>query len=121
MPDCDCLLHRERHYGAPSAHGRSHPTEHHYVAERFFGRSKNRRNEVREDISPDVRRTAACCSSQKRGEWITFRIAQAKNCLYRAHGLIRLTPGLRNKSLGEIGLGWASARFPELGPPNGME
>lgn len=37
-------------YAAHSAHGRSHATEHHHVAERFFGRSKNRRKEIREAI-----------------------------------------------------------------------
>lgn len=30
-------------YAAPTVEGRSHATEHHYVAERFFGRSANRR------------------------------------------------------------------------------
>lgn len=35
---------------APTAVGRSHATEHHYVAERLFGRSKNRRGTKREGI-----------------------------------------------------------------------
>jgi hypothetical protein len=37
-------------YATPTIEGRSHATEHHYVAERFFGRSTNRRNEQRERL-----------------------------------------------------------------------
>jgi hypothetical protein len=47
---CGCLLHRDGDYASPSTHGRSHATKHHYVAERFFGRSKNRKGEVRKGI-----------------------------------------------------------------------
>src|SRR3954464_16095216 len=47
---CTCQLHREGGYAAPSAHGRSHATSHHHVAERFFGRSKTRKKEIREAI-----------------------------------------------------------------------
>lgn len=39
---CGCLLHREGGYAEASVRGRSHATQHHYVAERFFGRSANR-------------------------------------------------------------------------------
>lgn len=37
-------------YAVPSVEGRSHGTEHHYVAERFFGRSATRRGEQRERV-----------------------------------------------------------------------
>lgn len=47
---CSCQLHREGGYALPTLHGRSHATKHHHVAERFFGRSKNRKQEVRERI-----------------------------------------------------------------------
>ncbi len=47
---CGCTLHRRGVYATPTVEGRSHPTEHHYVAERFFGRSKNRKGTVREAI-----------------------------------------------------------------------
>lgn len=41
---CGCKLHRSRNtYAKPTVAGRSHATSHHYVAERFFGRSSNRR------------------------------------------------------------------------------
>jgi len=41
---CGCELHRTRDtYARPTIAGRSHATEHHFVAERFFGRSANRR------------------------------------------------------------------------------
>lgn len=41
---CGCALHRTRDtYARPTVEGRSHATKHHYVAERFFGRSANRR------------------------------------------------------------------------------
>jgi len=48
---CGCGLHRTANtYALPSREGRSHATRHHYVAERFFGRSANRRGTVREAI-----------------------------------------------------------------------
>jgi hypothetical protein len=47
---CGCQLHRDGGYAEPSVRGRSHATRHHHVAERFFGRSTNRKKEVREGI-----------------------------------------------------------------------
>jgi hypothetical protein len=41
---CGCLLHRTKNtYANPTPEGRSHASKHHYVPERFFGRSKNRK------------------------------------------------------------------------------
>ena len=40
---CGCALHRGGKYATDDTAGRAHATEHHYVAERFFGRSKTRR------------------------------------------------------------------------------
>jgi hypothetical protein len=41
---CNCVLHRTAGtYARPTPEGRSHATKHHFVAERFFGRSSNRR------------------------------------------------------------------------------
>lgn len=40
---CNCPVHRTAGtYARPNPLGRSHATKHHYVAERFFGRSANR-------------------------------------------------------------------------------
>jgi hypothetical protein len=40
---CGCELHRTPGtYARPTIKGRSHATKHHFVAERFFGRSSNR-------------------------------------------------------------------------------
>ena len=48
---CGCALHRIKNtYGLPTPTGRSHASEHHYVPERFFGRSKNRRGSQRAKI-----------------------------------------------------------------------
>lgn len=47
---CGCTLHREGQYAEPTPHGRSHATKHHFVAERFFGRSNNRRRTKRAPI-----------------------------------------------------------------------
>ena len=47
---CGCRIHHEGEYAKPTTKGRSHATKHHYVAERFFGRSSNRRGEQREPI-----------------------------------------------------------------------
>ena len=44
------MLHRDGDYAKPNIKGRSHATKHHYVAERFFGRSSNRRGEQRDPI-----------------------------------------------------------------------
>ena len=41
---CQCELHRTAGtYARPNEEGRSHATKHHFVAERFFGRSSNRK------------------------------------------------------------------------------
>lgn len=48
---CGCLLHRTNGtYASPNAEGRSHASKHHYVPERFFGRSSNRRGTQRGKI-----------------------------------------------------------------------
>ena len=49
---CGCELHRDGDYAAPNVMGRSHATRHHYVAERFFGRSANRPGTQRDQIFP---------------------------------------------------------------------
>jgi hypothetical protein len=45
---CGCRLHRDGGYAEPTAKGRSHASKHHFVAERFFGRSTNRKGSQRE-------------------------------------------------------------------------
>ena len=47
---CGCKIHRDGDYAKPTIMGRSHATKHHYIPERFFGRSKNRPREQREPI-----------------------------------------------------------------------
>jgi hypothetical protein len=48
---CNCVLHRTAGtYARPTVEGRSHATRHHLVAERFFGRSTNRRGTKTEGI-----------------------------------------------------------------------
>jgi hypothetical protein len=48
---CGCLLHRTPNtYARPNVVGRSHATKHHYVAERFFGRSSNRKGTTTEGM-----------------------------------------------------------------------
>lgn len=47
---CGCVVHRQGDYAQPTRKGRSHATAHHYVAERFFGRSKNRPGTQRDPI-----------------------------------------------------------------------
>ena len=47
---CGCELHRNGNYAKPTIEGRSHATKHHYIPERFFGRSTNRPKDVREPI-----------------------------------------------------------------------
>ena len=44
---CGCEVHRRGGYAKPTVEGRSHASKHHYVAERFFGRSDNRPGEQR--------------------------------------------------------------------------
>ena|SRR6266568_5723043 len=47
---CGCQLHRSGEYATPTVAGRSHATKHHFVAERFFGRSTNRKGTKREGV-----------------------------------------------------------------------
>lgn len=47
---CGCSVHRKGDYAKPTIQGRSHATKHHYVAERFFGRSANRKGTQRNPI-----------------------------------------------------------------------
>jgi hypothetical protein len=47
---CGCLIHHGGEYATPTVNGRSHATKHHFVAERFFGRSNNRKGTQREGI-----------------------------------------------------------------------
>jgi hypothetical protein len=50
---CGCTVHRKGGYAAPTVQGRSHATKHHYVAERFYGRSTNRRGDQRVPLFPE--------------------------------------------------------------------
>ena len=48
---CGCEVHRTRNtYAEPNSLGRSHASAHHFVPERFFGRSNNRRGSQRVKI-----------------------------------------------------------------------
>jgi hypothetical protein len=48
---CGCELHRTQDtYARPTVEGRSHASKHHFVAERFFGRSKNRHGTQRDKV-----------------------------------------------------------------------
>jgi len=47
---CKCVLNRNGEYAKPTQQGRSHATKHHYVSERFFGRSGNRKRTIRERL-----------------------------------------------------------------------
>jgi hypothetical protein len=47
---CGCKLHSGGEYATPTIEGRSHATNHHYIAERFLGRSANRKGEQRKGI-----------------------------------------------------------------------
>jgi hypothetical protein len=48
---CNCVLHRTKDtYALPTALGRSHATKHHFVAERFFGRSTNRKGTATDGV-----------------------------------------------------------------------
>lgn len=63
---CGCQLHRTKDtYARPTVEGRSHATSHHYVAERFFGRSTNRRGTKTEGIF-------ASCPWGHEGESVVF-------------------------------------------------
>jgi len=62
---CGCQVHRKGDYAKPTLRGRSHATRHHYVAERFFGRSKNRPRSQREAIFAE-------CPWKQEGNTETF-------------------------------------------------
>lgn len=51
---CGCELHRTKGtYALPTSEGRSHASKHHFVAERFFGRSNNRPGTQRDRVFTD--------------------------------------------------------------------
>ncbi len=63
---CGCQLHRTKNtYARPTLEGRSHATSHHYVAERFFGRSTNRRGTKTDGIF-------SSCPWGREGESVVF-------------------------------------------------
>jgi hypothetical protein len=47
---CNCKLNRSKEYAQQTQKGRSGATKHHFVAERLFGRSSNRRGTTRPAI-----------------------------------------------------------------------
>lgn len=48
---CGCELHRTPNtYARPTPEGRSHASKHHYIPERFFGRSNNRKGTQRDKV-----------------------------------------------------------------------
>lgn len=49
---CGCVIHRNGGYAKPTILGRSHATKHHFVAERFYGRSTNRKGDQRDRLFP---------------------------------------------------------------------
>jgi hypothetical protein len=63
---CNCILHRTAgKYARPTVEGRSHATRHHFVAERLFGRSSNRRGTKAEGIFE-------VCPWGAEGKWAVF-------------------------------------------------
>jgi len=62
---CGCPVHRGGDYAKPTVRGRAHATKHHHIAERFFGRSANRRGTKREPIFSE-------CPWDEEGETSTF-------------------------------------------------
>jgi hypothetical protein len=63
---CGCSLHRRAGtYAQASAEGRGHATRHHFVAERFFGRSTNRRGTKTEGIF-------STCPWDQEGKYAVF-------------------------------------------------
>jgi len=90
---CGCELHRTRDtYARATIEGRSHATKHHFVAERFFGRSSNRRGTRTEGIfiswsycsvprcdytwveTPARRRSRASRGTRREGRFLKQRI-----------------------------------------------
>lgn len=47
---CGCRVHRDGGYAEPNVQGRSHATEHHVVAKRFFGPAANKHGSIHEPI-----------------------------------------------------------------------
>jgi hypothetical protein len=47
---CGCAIHTDGEYATDTAKGRSHASKHHYVANRFYGHSKNNKGKNRTAI-----------------------------------------------------------------------
>jgi hypothetical protein len=87
---CGCGVHRSGEYAKPTKEGRSHATRHHYVAQRFFGRSSNRKGTLTERVF------AQCPWGQER---------RAEVFCYECHELLLHNPVLLPEDV---------ARFAEL-------
>src|SRR2546430_8694767 len=74
-------LHDALPISAPTVPGRSHASRHHYVAERFFGRSKNRRGTQRERVF--VRRSEEHTSElQSQSNLVCRLLLEKKNTTF---------------------------------------
>ncbi len=96
---CGCQLHRTKNtYAKPTVEGRSHASEHHYVPERFFGRSKNRRGTQRGKIFES-------CPWDDEGEHATFCYDCHEELLHNpvllAEDISRLASIVRRRGLEE--------------------
>jgi hypothetical protein len=76
---CGCRLHRSGEYAKPTKQGRSHATKHHFVAERFFGRSANRKGTL-------IDRVFSECPWSREGDTEVF--------CYECHELLLHNPVL---------------------------
>ena len=76
---CCCKLNRSGNYANSTTEGRSHASSHHFVAERFFGRSANRPGTKRDGIFDT-------CPWGREGEWEVY--------CYECHEELRHNPVL---------------------------
>jgi hypothetical protein len=102
---CGCRLNRSGEYATPTKQGRSHATEHHFVAERFFGRSANRKGTLTERVF------AECPWDQEK---------QAGVFCYECHELLLHNPVLLPEDVKRFSNWCTSAGFPRMKNPATM-
>jgi|ERR1035437_2685819 hypothetical protein len=96
---CGCKVHRSGEYATKTLTGRSHATFHHYVAERFFGRSQNRKGTLHVPIF-----TSCPWDLEKKGEIYCYECHEEliHNPVFTKNDIGKFAALIKSRKLNEI-------------------
>ena len=102
---CGCIVHREGEYGRQTLLGRSHATEHHFVAERFFPRNASRPGSKRYRYTVAREGIFQTCPWNMRGKTAVFCYECHEELLHNpvllAEDIVQLAELVRRAGLDE--------------------